>query len=409
MANEEKPGGFEEKILEVLNEGIFGMSITEIADKIGINRMTAAKYLSIMEAQNLITCKKVGTSKLWLPIERNIDKRMEFIINYFKMYNAAVNEILGDKANDQIRDIGKKIVQKQEQFGWGKSVVKNLSEELQKEFVGMKGFSVQNLWNMRQFYIEYRDNTKLQTLSREIGWSHNVVIFQKAKDELEREFYIKMVIKFGWTYRVLDNHMDNKSYEKFLLNQTNFDNTIVEKYKYQAKLAVKDEYNFDFLELGEDHSEYELELGLINKIRKFLNEMGTDFTFLGNQYKLEVDDEEYFIDILLYHRRLKSLIAIELKIGKFKPEYAGKMNFYLSVLNDTVKLPNENPSIDIIICKEKKRTTVEYALKESNQPIGISTYKLTESLPNDLKGLLPTPGEISQRLVNLLQDTKERI
>ncbi len=213
-------------------------------------------------------------------------------------------------------DIGKKIVQKQEQFGWGKSVVKNLSEELQKEFVGMKGFSVQNLWNMRQFYIEYRDNTKLQTLSREIGWSHNVVIFQKAKDELEREFYIKMVIKFGWTYRVLDNHIDNKSYEKFLLNQTNFDNTIVEKYKYQAKLAVKDEYNFDFLELGEDHSEYELELGLINKIRKFLNEMGTDFAFLGNQYKLEVDDEEYFIDILLYHRRLKSLIAIELKIGK---------------------------------------------------------------------------------------------
>ncbi len=306
-------------------------------------------------------------------------------------------------------DIGKKIVQKQEQFGWGKSVVKNLSEELQKEFVGMKGFSVQNLWNMRQFYIEYRDNTKLQTLSREIGWSHNVVIFQKAKDELEREFYIKMVIKFGWTYRVLDNHIDNKSYEKFLLNQTNFDNTIVEKYKYQAKLAVKDEYNFDFLELGEDHSEYELELGLINKIRKFLNEMGTDFAFLGNQYKLEVDDEEYFIDILLYHRRLKSLIAIELKIGKFKPEYAGKMNFYLSVLNDTVKLPDENPSIGIIICKEKKRTTVEYALKESNQPIGISTYKLTESLPNDLKGLLPTPVEISQRLVNLLQDTKERI
>ena len=140
-------------------------------------------------------------------------------------------------------DIGKKIVQKQEQFGWGKSVVKNLSEELQKEFVGMKGFSVQNLWNMRQFYIEYRDNTKLQTLSREIGWSHNVVIFQKAKDELEREFYIKMVIKFGWTYRVLDNHMDNKSYEKFLLNQTNFDNTIVEKYKYQAKLTFRKRKN----------------------------------------------------------------------------------------------------------------------------------------------------------------------
>jgi hypothetical protein len=134
--------------------------------------------------------------------------------------------------------------------------------------------------------------------------------------------------------------------------------------------------------------------------------MGTDFAFLGNQYKLEVDDEEYFIDILLYHRRLKSLIAIELKIGKFKPEYAGKMNFYLSVLNDTIKLPDENPSIGIIICKEKKRTTVEYALKESNQPIGIATYKLTESLPNDLKGLLPTPAEISQRLESLLENNQ---
>jgi len=304
-------------------------------------------------------------------------------------------------------EIGKNIVEKQEEFGWGKSVVKNLSQELQKEFVGMKGFSERNLWNMRNFYIEYQDNSKLQTLSAQIGWSHNVAIFQKCKDELEREFYIKMVIKFGWTYRVLDNHIDNKSYEKFLLNQTNFDNTIVEKYKHQAKLAVKDVYNYDFLELGEEHNEYELEIGLINKIREFLNEMGADFAFLGNQYKLEVDDEEYFIDMLLYHRRLKSLIAIELKIGKFKPEYAGKMNFYLSVLNDTIKLPDENPSIGIIICKEKKRTTVEYALKESSQPIGVATYKLTKSLPYEFKDLLPTPSEISQRLGNLLEGEKE--
>lgn len=304
-------------------------------------------------------------------------------------------------------DIGKNIVEKQEEFGWGKSVVKNLSDELQKGFVGMKGFSERNLWNMRTFYIEYKDDTKLQALTAQIGWTHNVVIFQKCKDNLEREFYIKMVIKFGWTYRVLDNHIDNKSYEKFLLNQTNFDNTLVEKYKYQAKLALKDEYNFDFLELGDEYNERELEIGLINKIREFLNEMGTDFAFLGNQYKLEIDDEEYFIDLLLYHRRLKSLIAIELKIGKFKPEYAGKMNFYLSALNNTIKLPDENPSIGIIICKEKKRTTVEYALKESNQPIGVATYKLTGSLPNDLKGLLPTPNEISQRLGNLLESEKE--
>ncbi len=300
-------------------------------------------------------------------------------------------------------DIGKSIVEKQDVLGWGKSVVKSLSKELQKEFVGIKGFSVQNLWNMRQFYLEYRDDEKLQTLSREIGWSHNVAVFHKCKDNLEQEFYMKMVIKFGWTYRVLDNHIDNKSYEKFLLNQTNFDKTLPDSIQSQAKLAVKDEYNFDFLELGDEHSEYELELGLINKVREFLAQMGSDFAFIGNQYRLEIDEEEYFIDLLLYHRRLKSLVAIELKIGRFKPEYAGKMNFYLSALNDTVKLPDENPSIGIIICKEKKRTTVEYALKDSNQPIGVATYKLTESLPNDLKGLLPSSQEIEEKVMSFFE------
>ena len=301
-------------------------------------------------------------------------------------------------------DIGKSIVEKQDLHGWGKSIVKNLSKELQKEFVGVKGFSAQNLWNMRLFYLEYKENEKLQTLSREIGWSHNVIIFQKLKDGLQREFYIKSVVKFGWTYRVLDNHIDNKSYEKYLLNQTNFDKNLPDKYKHQAKLAVKDEYNFDFLELGEKHTEHELEIGLIKKVREFLAQMGSDFTFVGNQYKLEIDDDEYFLDLLLYHRRLKSLIAIELKIGKFKAEYAGKMNFYLSALNDTVKLQDENPSIGIIICKEKKRTTVEYALKESNQPIGVATYMLTEKLPSNYQGLLPSCEDIEEKITQYFDE-----
>lgn len=253
-------------------------------------------------------------------------------------------------------DIGKGIIEKQDEFGWGKAIVKNLSDELQNEFVGMKGFSERNLWNMRTFYMEYRDQQKLQALTAQIGWTHNVTIFQKCKDNLEREFYIKMTQEYGWTYRVLDNQISNRSYEKFLLNQTNFENTISLKYKDQAVLAVKDEYNFDF------------------------------------------------IDLLLYHRSLKSLIAVELKIGKFKPEYAGKMNFYLSALNDMVKLEDENPSIGIIICKEKNRTTVEYALKASNQPIGVATYRVTESLPKDLVGLLPTSDELEDRLSSLLND-----
>ena len=305
-------------------------------------------------------------------------------------------------------DIGQDIVSKQEAYGWGKSVVKNLSQELQKEFIGMRGFSERNLWNMRNFYIEYNDNQKLQSMIAEIGWTHNITIFQKCKDNLERQFYILATKKFGWTYRLLEHQIDNNSYEKYLLNQTNFDKTLPDKYKHQAKLAVKDEYNFDFLELSADHSEYELEIGLINSIREFLAQMGTDFAFIGNQYKLEIDKEEYFIDLLLYHRRLKSLIAIELKVGKFKPEFAGKMSFYLSILNDTIKLSDENPSIGIIICKEKSRTIVEYALKDSTQPIGIATYKTTKKLPNNLEEYLPTTAEIENNLIKFLEDINEK-
>jgi predicted nuclease of restriction endonuclease-like (RecB) superfamily len=300
-------------------------------------------------------------------------------------------------------EIGKSIVTKQEAFGWGKSVVKSLSEELHREFVGIKGFSVQNLWNMRQFFLQYRENEKLQPMVREISWTKNVVIFQKCKDVLEREFYIRMTTKYGWTKAVLIHQIEGKAYENFLLNQSNFDKALEEKYKGQAKLALKDEYNFDFLELGKQYSERELETGLINRIREFLFQLGGDFSFIGNQYRIEVDSEEYFIDLLLYHRRLKSLIAIELKIGKFKPEYSGKMNFYLSVLNDTVKLPDENPSIGIIICKEKSRTTVECALKDSTQPIGIATYTLTHTLPKDFEDLLPAPEDIIRRLEDLYE------
>lgn len=272
-------------------------------------------------------------------------------------------------------DIGQDIVSKQEAYGWGKSVVKNLSQELQKEFVGMRGFSQRNLWNMRNFYIEYKDNPKLQSLTAEIGW----------------------------TYRVLSHQIENKNYEKYLLNQTNFNETLPSKYKKQAKLAVKDEYNFDFLELSSDHSEYELEIGLINSIREFLSQMGTDFAFIGNQYRLEVDNEEYFIDLLLYHRRLKSLIAIELKVGIFKPEFVGKMSFYLSILNDTIKLADENPSIGIIICKEKNRIVVEYTLKDTTQSIGIATYKTMNELPDNLQEYLPTTSEIKDSVMECLR------
>ncbi len=295
-------------------------------------------------------------------------------------------------------DIGKEIVKKQESHNWGKSIVENLSHDLQKEFPGIKGFSPQNLWYMRQFYLEYKENKNLQPLVGEISWTKNVIIMSKCKDNLEREFYIKMTKKFGWTKNVLIHQIENQSYEKYLLNQTNFDKALPEKYKHQAKLAVKDEYTLDFLELGEEHSERELEIEILNNIRKFLIEMGGYFAFIGNQYRIEVEGEEFFLDLLLYHRKLQCLVAVELKIGKFKPAYAGQMQFYLSALDDKVKLEEENPSIGIIICKSKIKTVVEYALKDVNKPIGVATYKIIKELPKEIKKYLPSPKEIEKRL-----------
>ena len=302
--------------------------------------------------------------------------------------------------------IGKSIVEKQKEYAWGKSVVESLSKDLQKEFVGVKGFSSRNLWYMRNFYNHYYENEKLQPLVAEIGWSHNILILDKCKDDLEREFYIKMVKKYGWTKNVLIHQVEGKSYERFLLNQTNFDKTLEEKYKHQAKLAVKDSYSFDFLGMSENYGEREMELELIKNIRSFLMEMGSDFAFIGNQYKVTVAEDDFYIDLLLYHRRLKSLVVIELKTTKFKPEHAGQMQFYLTALDEQEKTEDENPSIGIIICKGKNRTVVEYALKRVNAPMGVADYRITEELPEDMQELLPSAEEIVEHLQKFIEPKK---
>lgn len=220
-------------------------------------------------------------------------------------------------------DIGRMIARRQERAGWGRSVVENLSADLRREFPGVAGFSVQNLWYMRQFYLEYHGHERLQPLVGEIAWAHNLAIMSKCKDPLEREFYLRMTRKFGWSRNVLIHQIDNQSYEKSLLGQTNFDQALTPELRAQAKLAVKDEYTFDFLELGEEHSERELERALIARIEDFLRAMGGLFAFMGSQYPLAVDGEEFLIDLLLFHRRLRCLVAIELKIGKFQPEFVG--------------------------------------------------------------------------------------
>lgn len=205
-----------------------------------------------------------------------------------------------------------------------------------------------------------------------------------------------MAGKYAWSSRILINNIENKTYERTLLNQTNFDKSLPADIKDRAKLAVKDEYTFDFLELGDDYSERELENAITSKIDHFLKEMGGIFAFIGRQYRLEIDDKEYFIDLLLYNRSLKCLVAIELKIGEFIPEYVGKMQFYLSALDDSLRMKNENPSIGIILCKSKRKTTVEYALREARKPIGVATYTMVKNLPKELKGQLPTVAQIEK-------------
>jgi predicted nuclease of restriction endonuclease-like (RecB) superfamily len=295
-------------------------------------------------------------------------------------------------------DIGRLIVDRQQTAGWGKAVVQQLANDIGVEFPGISGFSTANLWRMRLFYTTYAENEKLAPMVREIGWTHNLMILEKCKDDLEREYYLRMTRRFGWTKNVLVHHIESQSYERTMLSQTNFDQTLPDKIKNRAKLAIKDEYIFDFLELGEDYSERQLEQGLVDRIEPFLVEMGGMFAFVGRQYRLIVSDQEYFLDLLLYHRGLKCLVAIELKIGEFLPEYVGKMQFYLAVLDDTVKMPDENPAIGIILCKSKNRTIVEYALRESSKPIGVAAYQVFKALPQELQNQLPNPEQIAKLL-----------
>nr|VFJ44789.1 MAG: Predicted nuclease of restriction endonuclease-like (RecB) superfamily, DUF1016 family [Candidatus Kentron sp. FM]VFJ52155.1 MAG: Predicted nuclease of restriction endonuclease-like (RecB) superfamily, DUF1016 family [Candidatus Kentron sp. FM]VFK07633.1 MAG: Predicted nuclease of restriction endonuclease-like (RecB) superfamily, DUF1016 family [Candidatus Kentron sp. FM] len=298
-------------------------------------------------------------------------------------------------------DIGRMIVARQEAVGWGKAVVERLAADLQAEFPGVGGFSTANLWRMKGFYEAYHGSEKLAPLVREIGWTHNLAILQRCKAPLEREFYIRMTRKFGWSKNVLIHQIGNQSYQKSLSGQTNFDQALTPALRAQAKLAVRDEYTFDFLELGQEHGERELERALIARVEDFLRAMGGLFAFMGSQFRLEVAGDEYFIDLLLFHRRLKALVAIELKIGKFQPEFVGKMQFYLTALDRQVRMEDENPSIGIILCKEKNRTVVEYALHEAGKPIGVATYEITSTLPKALEGQLPSPEEIAHLLEHI--------
>jgi predicted nuclease of restriction endonuclease-like (RecB) superfamily len=298
-------------------------------------------------------------------------------------------------------DIGRMIVERQKDAAHGAAIAERLAEDLRRAFPGMAGFSRRNIFYMREFYTLYHGNRKVQPLVAIIAWTHNLVIIQRCKNPLGREFHIRMTGKFGWSKNVLIHHIENQSYEKTLLGQTNFDQAVTSDLRSQAKLAVRDDYTFDFLELGEPHAERELERAMVSRIEGFLRAMGGLFAFVGSQYRLEVDDREYFVDLLLFHRRFRCLVAVELKVGEFEPEHVGKMQFYLAALDDRAREEGENPSIGIILCKQKRRTIVEYALRDARRPIGVATYRIVRRLPRELKGQLPSPEQIGRLLEDL--------
>lgn len=298
-------------------------------------------------------------------------------------------------------DIGREIVGRQERHGWGKSVVERLATDLSVELDGVSGFSAQNLWYMRQLYVEYCNTPDLQQLVGEIPWGQNLLIMSRVKDLGARRYYLEMTAELGWSRNVLLNQIKARAYERHDLapKQHNFAGTLPKHLAEQADKAMKDVYMLDFLGITKPVVEREMERRMVNRIRDVILELGYGFSFIGNQYRVTLEESEYFIDLLFYHRKLKCLVAIELKSGDFKPEYAGKMNFYLNILDDFVREPDENQSIGIILCAGSKRIEVEYALRSINRPMGVSEYTLTRELPRELAGKLPNAKQIEEEIL----------
>ncbi len=302
--------------------------------------------------------------------------------------------------------LGKSIVEKQEQQGWGKAVVEQLAHDLQQSFAGRSGFSARNLWKMRQFYLEYQDDKNLPQAVAEVPWGHHLELMAKVKAPAEREYYLKATAEMGWSRNVLIHQIKSQAYQRHCLSgkQHNFEQALPVHLAEQADEAMKDVYMLDMLGVEKPFLERELEHKMVAKIQAVMLELGYGFAFIGNQYRIVANNNDYYIDLLFSNRRLNCLVAIELKIGKFKPEYAGKMNFYLNLLDDFVREPGENPSIGIILCTERDYFEVEYALRGLDKPVGVADYLLTNELPETLRNKLPDAKTLEQQLRKELGD-----
>ena len=303
-------------------------------------------------------------------------------------------------------DIGRRILQRQESEGWGARVVDRLAQDLRRAFPDMRGFSRANLLYMRAFAAAYPDEAIVQQVAGQIPWFHNVVLVEKVKDSAARLWYAQKTVEHGWSRAVLVHQIEGGLYKRQGKAVTNFAVALPSPQSDLAQQTLKDSYIFDFLSLSEDAAERELERGLLEHIRKFLLELGVGFAFVGSQCHLEVEGEDFYLDLLFYHLRLRCFVVIDLKMEPFKPEFAGKMNFYLSAVDAKLRHPGDNPSIGIILCKTRKRLIAEYALRNMKAPIGVSEYKLTRAIPAELKSSLPTIKELEKELGETEDDGK---
>lgn len=302
-------------------------------------------------------------------------------------------------------DIGKTIAEKQKLSGWGTNVIEHLAKDLQTSFPGLGGFSRANVFYMRAFYLAYE---KVQQAVGQfadlpffqIPWGHNLQLLQKLKTQEERLWYAQKTIEYGWSRSALEDWIKSDVYRREGKAVTNFAARLPDPQSRLAQETLKDPYCFDFLALAKDHQEKELEGGLLDHIQKTLMELGQGFAFVGRQVPVKVGDSDFYIDLLFYHLKLRSYVVVDLKNSSFKPEYAGKLNFYLSAVDDLMRHEEDRPTIGMLLCKTKDNFIVEYALRDILKPIGVAGYetKIMESLPKEFKGSLPTIAEIEAGL-----------
>jgi predicted nuclease of restriction endonuclease-like (RecB) superfamily len=296
-------------------------------------------------------------------------------------------------------NIGREILQRQVQQGWGSKVIDRLAHDLRQEFPEMKGFSPRNLHYMRAFAETYDDEAILQQVVAGLPWGHNVRLMEAVKDPEERLWYAQQAIAHGWSRNVLLTHIDNELYSRKKDGAiTNFERTLPDTQSDLAQELIKNSYTFDFLSISSEAREQELKNALVDHIRNFLLELGVGFAFVGSQYHLEVGEQDFFIDLLFYHLKLRCFVVIDLKMGDFQPEFSGKMNFYVSVVDDLLRHADDRPTIGIILCRTKNKAIAEYALRDVQKPIGISTHRTSTELPESLKEQLPTVELLEERL-----------